>query len=101
MNQDVIDYLNKIDINNYDVSIKTSYLCEVQGLPYDMQESIPYKVITISSPKLLNITINAKNDNMVTIRSLASGVLTTNITPEINKIISNLLGSFKIEFKQS
>jgi len=99
MNQDVIDYLNKIDINNYDVSIKTSYLCEVPELPYDMQEAIPYKVISISNPRLLNITINAKNDNMVTIRSLASGVLTTRITPEISKIISKLLGNFKIEFK--
>ena len=64
-----------------------------------MQESIPYKVITISSPRLLNIDINSKNNNMVTIRSLASGVLSVRITPEINKIISSLLGKLKIEFK--
>lgn len=93
----VLQYLNTFDINSCNVKIETQYLCEDKNLPYDMQESIPYKTITIWLSTFLLVEINYNNNQKINIKRLCFENIVTDLTLNIKNKINYLLKNINYE----
>lgn len=84
--------LSSLNPELVDIAVQTHYKCENAYLPADMQESVPYRVVTISNPKLLNISINFLTQ-VVTVRRLAVDTIQSTLTVDDKEAIRLFLSS--------